>query len=368
MSWCSLLHKQCGTTLYVPVRDKHSVRWNGRAVEISGTSCVAFVCTSALSARRRVRKEGGAGWADVINDNHSFDETAEPHAEVREAELNDLLWTLEIANEWDFEDEATFADCWCGEGKHGRWIDITNLLFAHPRHAQMASSSNELTLANSTLSTAEVEKQGVACPQAPLWDCSDRTRRPAAHSLSCARLAADLSGTILVVDHSAFTFTSQLELDLLISSSSAGKDVISLTQPPEVVSDMKLGSSSSLTLVSLVFCARLSSAHRLPDQQRWSHSDCVDCLRSDEGQCELRSSLETDDSQTRLNLWRRTRGCGDEDGRSNTRGESLLACLVGKGGMGEWSNGEDSEGVHPLATRAQHWLAQLDLPKAGQIP
>ncbi|KAK2944467.1 hypothetical protein BLNAU_20615 [Blattamonas nauphoetae] len=59
----------------------------------------------------------------------------------------------------------------------------------------------------------------------------------------CARLAADHSGTILVVDDTSFNFTSQLEYDVLISSSSAGMATVFRTQPPDVVSDMKHGSS-----------------------------------------------------------------------------------------------------------------------------
>ncbi|KAK2944470.1 hypothetical protein BLNAU_20618 [Blattamonas nauphoetae] len=139
-------------------------------------------------------------------------------------------------NEWDFAVDATFADCWCGEGKHGRWIDSTDLLFADPRHAQMANSS-AYRLHFWTMRIALVALQLTRC-----W---------------CARLAADHSGTILVVDDTSFNFTSQLEYDVLISSSSAGMATVFLTQPPDVVSDMKHGSSSSLTLVSLVFCARL---------------------------------------------------------------------------------------------------------------
>ncbi|KAK2947067.1 hypothetical protein BLNAU_17990 [Blattamonas nauphoetae] len=270
--------------------DEPLIKHEGASVEITGTAIehITLSTTSAIVASKplTITHSFFTSCSSTANGGVFFFEQAN-HIVIRNSSFTScssgghggccFVSLSPTQNQWDFEVDATFIDCSCGEGKHGKWIHFTHLLFPPILDTRKwPAQKNGLTLANRTLFTAQVENQGVASPidlidflvftpsttihvsnsktGSTLGSCGSQSSPCCSLDVGLNRLSEEHSGTIRVVDNTTFNFTSPIEHDVLISSSSAGKATIFLTQPPEVVSDIKLHCFSSLTLDSLLFC------------------------------------------------------------------------------------------------------------------
>ncbi|KAK2951798.1 hypothetical protein BLNAU_13291 [Blattamonas nauphoetae] len=133
---------------------------DGGAVEIDGTSNVAFVSCFFIACS----STGNGGVLSfeqvdcVVIRNSSFTSCSSGgHGGCCFVSLSPTQ------TQHDFEVDAKFTDCSCGEGKHGNWIHFTDFLFPPILDpSKWPVQKNALTLANTTLFTAEVEKEGVS--------------------------------------------------------------------------------------------------------------------------------------------------------------------------------------------------------------
>ncbi|KAK2940013.1 hypothetical protein BLNAU_25081 [Blattamonas nauphoetae] len=168
----------------------------------------------------------------------SLDVTAEPHPEVREAELNELLWTLGIAvwcsssNTPHREREFSWKqwrDSHRPEKQRGcrrtpTSKDLANrrvhiALFTSPEHKDGTNQRECSTpqphnlfffiriVTSGTLQLTR-RSQIVGAEKAPLLTVRIALVALLLTRCWCARLAADHAGTILVVDDTSFNFTS----------------------------------------------------------------------------------------------------------------------------------------------------------------